>query len=173
MDVQAAALILAWVAIIILALAVAGILHRFQGTPASTLSSPEPHRASFVTGQRLPQTSQLVVTDTGTHVLLFLSPDCVTCQEVMASASEQMPKMGVAEITACFRSSRTLTAPQNVRVVSGAAEDFDRFGVALTPYAVVLWNGLVLAHGQVSTGHSLREMVEGVMRTADSKETSS
>lgn len=132
----ASALILSWVAIILLALVVARLVQQVHRLESGT-GPRRPDRVGIRPGSSAPALAQLGIPAGEPAVLLFLSASCSTCSEVLVEASEQAGRPGVPALHALFEGTSP-TASNGVSVHEGKAELFERYDAVATPFAVVL-----------------------------------
>ena len=85
MSFQTSALILSWVAILLLALVVSGLVRQVQQLSSTAMRHPEP--VGLPPGAPAPAFHTLAPLSTATTVLLFLQPGCGTCTELLDEAS--------------------------------------------------------------------------------------
>ena len=141
-----AALVLAWICVVVLALATAGLLRRVEalerqvagrgtgGAPAGD-GGPRP-------GMRLPLREHLGSAVSGTRdvLLLVVAPGCGSCRSALAALgalASQTRDLDVVVATA-DADLGDLAAPAGAAVVTGAAGLVDVLGVPATPYLVRL-----------------------------------
>lgn len=149
MSFQTTALLLSWVAILLLAMVVAGLVRQVhalaQGAPQASGLGPAP-------GSRAPEFDRV-----GHGLLLFLDRDCGTCADVL-TAAEALHTPAKA-IFAGQPPETTLPA------VADAPDLFDAYGVPATPFAVVVDpTGRVRAAepvGSTAALHDLLDALEG------------
>ncbi len=104
------------------------------------------------------------------QLLLFVSPGCMVCGQVLPSMPVIARSHGLEPIAISeedeVETSRELGRHRNVRVVAGR-EHFDAFAIPGTPYAVVLDRlGIVRAKGTINN----LEQLEGLVATAARRE---
>ncbi len=136
MTFQTSALILSWIAILLLALVVSGLVRQVHA-----LSNGPLRRAAPVgppPGSAAPDFHRLAPPRPQPLLLLFLDTDCHTCGEVMAEAQRHTPHPGVT-IRALFRGDAPDTGPLPAH--GGEAALFDRYDAIATPFAVVVEPG--------------------------------
>jgi hypothetical protein len=140
MSFETTALLVTWVALVLLALVVAGLVrqvhHLTQGPRTRELGLPagSPAPALAAVGAR-PERPTL---------LLFLSEDCPICHDVFA---ETLTQADGPATTAIFK-GRAIDGrpPANLRVLPDQEDLFTAYKVPATPYAVI-----VGADGRVRT----------------------
>jgi thiol-disulfide isomerase/thioredoxin len=135
MNAEVSALLLAWIAILILSLAVAGLRRQMQLLPASRerIGSMGP-----VGGAPAPGLHDDLAANPGTKLLLFVNSTCPPCQTVLeeadllAATADQLLFFAVFEGTSNgYRSNR-------VHVIGDAASAFSDFNIPVRPFAVVV-----------------------------------
>lgn len=158
MDVTTSALLLAWVAIALLAMAMAGLLrqvgdlqhrgHRLTDRVGPALHSPAPPlRAGSVRGK----------------ILVFASEHCATCETLLREIENPLRLRTAPEILAVYRHEGGASAAR-VRSVFGESEAFELYGVTLTPFAVAIdSNGIVVAARLIGSTSDLEDFVEGLV----------
>ncbi|MBO2453945.1 hypothetical protein J4573_43130 [Actinomadura barringtoniae] len=149
MSFQTSALLLSWVAILLLALVVAGLVRQVhalsRGVPQRTTLGPAP-------GTPAPAFDRL-----GAGLLLFLDLDCGVCTEVLGSAGE----LG-RPFKAIFAEDGPTAVPPGVSVLTGERHGlFEAYGVPATPFAVIVdGDGRVRTAEPVGSPEALRELME-------------
>jgi hypothetical protein len=135
-----AALVLAWLCIVLLALATAGLLRRIDALErdraggAATPQAPAGPRA----GLRLPTDRYLDVSGARDVLLLVVSPGCGSCQTALGDLVAARPEgLDVVVVTA-EPSFEPLKVPPGFAAVPGAADLVDVLDVPATPYLVRL-----------------------------------
>ena len=160
MSFLASALIVTWVAILLLALVVSGLVRQVHGLTSGAAGSavlgPRP-------GTRAPEYRRLAAGATGTLVLLFLAEDCRSCAEVLDETARLAT--GTAEAGVLPRALyRTVPDPPPAApfpVLTEAARLFDAYDVPVTPFAVVVdADGRVRRSVPVGSAAALRELLE-------------
>jgi hypothetical protein len=134
----ASALILSWVAIVLLALVVARLVqqvHQLQHTAGGTTRRPD--RIGLRPGTAAPSLASLGIPPGEPAVLLFLSASCSTCAEVLVEAAEQAGRPGVPLLHALYEGAAPAAA-SGATVHERQAELFERYDAIATPFAVVL-----------------------------------
>jgi hypothetical protein len=166
MTFQTTALILAWIAIILLGFAMSGLLHQLQvltaavgggrttAGPALGLPAPMLDGLGGEAGWRAPT------------IVLFLESGCKTCRDVLnelpalAGAHESGVDFAVVFGDAGFADAED----ERIRLLPNQPKAFADFEVPLTPFAVLVdGNGLVVAREPLGSREALRQFV-GSMR---------
>jgi hypothetical protein len=149
MSFQTSALLLSWVAILLLALVVAGLVRQVHA-----LSQGVPQRATLGPA---PGTPAPAFDRVGAGLLLFLDLDCGVCAEVLEAAGAlDRP------FRAIFAEDGPDTAPRGATVLTGERHGlFEAYGVPATPFAVVIdEGGRVRSSEPVGSVEALRELME-------------
>ncbi|HEX6073969.1 MAG TPA: hypothetical protein VFZ32_01755 [Micromonosporaceae bacterium] len=133
MTFQTSALILSWVAILLLALVVSGLVRQVHALSSGTLRRGEP--VGPAPGSTAPDFRRLAPEHPEPMVLLFLDSDCRTCSEVLEEATRHAPPPGIT-VRALFRGTAPETGPLPAQ--GGEATLFDRYDAIATPFAVVV-----------------------------------
>ena len=104
MSFQTSALILSWIAILLLALVVSGLVRQVHAM-SSGLVQRRPESVGLRPGSPAPGFARLApVPPAAPLVLLFLDPDCGTCAEVLAEATGQVDRADL-EFRVLYRDS--------------------------------------------------------------------
>jgi hypothetical protein len=138
MTTTTAALVLAWIAIVLLTLATAGLLRRVEQLSSRGTLQAEPDEP--VRGLQLPVSKYLSDFEGGQTgiLLLFVSPSCATCQTAIDAVAEAGPtEYRIAVVT-----REIDVQPLSVRAgwvpLTSAAALFQILRVPATPYLVRL-----------------------------------
>jgi hypothetical protein len=133
MTFQTSALILSWVAILLLALVVSGLVRQVHALSSGAVRPGQP--AGPPPGSAAPEFRRFAPHRPEPTVLLFLDADCRTCSEVLAEATRHAGTPGVT-VRALFRGE----APETGQLPSHGGESglFDRYDAIITPFAVVV-----------------------------------
>jgi hypothetical protein len=168
MSFEATAMLVSWVAILLLGLVVSGLVRQVHALSTGRVrvradelglrqGTPAPELASLVPG----------AANTGT-VLLFLSEGCAVCDEVLDEAVSLAAAGGLRGIAvrAVFPGAVPEVghagdaAGRALRLFGGRAALFERYQVPATPFAVVVDGaGLVARNEPVGSRHALRELL--------------
>jgi hypothetical protein len=152
---MATALLLAWVAIVLLALSVAGLMRQVhllltertaEGTPAA--GTPVP--------RTLPPDLMAVGAE---RIVLFASTSCVACSEVMPVMVEYSTRSGTS-CTVVTAGSRHPQWPDELHYRENAADLFEQFGVTATPHALRIVGGDVADSAPVGSVEALRRLID-------------
>ncbi|HEX2417291.1 MAG TPA: hypothetical protein VHJ83_04080 [Micromonosporaceae bacterium] len=149
MTFQTSALILSWVAILLLALVVSGLVRQVHALSNGTTRPTE--AIGPPPGSAAPEFRRLAPHHPEPMVLLFLDSDCRTCSEVLAEATRTAPAPGVT-VRALFRG----VAPETGRLPAhgGEAVLFDRYDAVATPFAVVIDPAGTVVHSEPLGSHT-------------------
>ena len=160
MTFTAAALIAAWLAILILALGLAGVLHQLRAVAAGASSSGAIGPAVGGVAPAIDGTALA-----GPALILFADPDCPSCDEVV-------PAFGRTTVSAAGGIRKLLVyrdaappsdhAPE-VDTLAVEKADFDRWNVPVTPFlTAVNAHGTVVAAAPVGSAPVLRKHVKAI-----------
>lgn len=136
MSFQTSALILSWIAILLLALVVSGLVRQVHALSNGTVGRPG--SVGLRPGSPAPRFRDLAPPSPATLVLLFLDDGCATCDQLLDQAAEQ-----VQQTDAVLRVLYRHTVPPQVAnlpmtVLGEQADLFDRYDAIATPFAVVI-----------------------------------
>lgn len=156
MSFEASALILAWVAIALLALAMAGLVRQVR------VLSEQPRGGRFLhsplVGSAAPDlTGQGWARRT---VLLFVAPDCEVCHARLADLETLAASNGDdLAFAAVFPGEANGFASSRVKVLANQRAAFDQFRVPITPFgAVVTAQGTVSYVGTIGSSQAVAEL---------------
>ena len=158
MSFQTSALIVTWVALLLMALVMSGLVRQVHALSSGAARRPE--RLGLRPGSPAPAADRLGLRPPA--VLLFLSDDCRTCAEVLDEAG-RLPRNGVA-VHALYPGPAP-AGTGNVAVHGGQAELFERYDAIATPFGVVVDRAGRVARseplGSRTALHNLLERVGG------------
>ena len=158
MSFQTSALILSWIAILLLALVVSGLIRQVHALSAGGgrrpgSLGPPPGSPALGVGRLAPDRRWPVV-------LLFLSEDCRTCAEALDEAGRTGPG-GVPLRVLYAGAAPAAAADLPVGVDARQAELFERYDVIVTPFAVVVdRSGRVVSAEPVGSRAALRDVLD-------------
>ncbi|HEU5108441.1 MAG TPA: hypothetical protein VFT95_07770 [Micromonosporaceae bacterium] len=160
MDFVTSALILAWLAILVLALAMAGLLHQVRA-----LSSGRTVRATVgpPVGAEAPPLWPDGRSFAEVHTIaLFLDPECESCVRSLRMADELAAVNNRdTRFVAVYRDGVGGHGASHVELLDHASEAFSRYRVPLTPFGVVIGkNRRIVGAAPLGSETSLRELVE-------------
>jgi hypothetical protein len=136
MSFQTSALILSWIAILLLALVVSGLVRQVHALSNGTVGRPGP--VGLRPGSPAPRFRELAPPSPATLVLLFLDPGCATCDQLLDEAAEQVQRTDVV-LRVLYRDAvPPHAADLPMTVLSDQADLFDRYDAIATPFAVVI-----------------------------------
>jgi thiol-disulfide isomerase/thioredoxin len=165
MSVQASALILAWIAIAMLALAMSGLLRQVRALSAQTTQPSA--RASALTGAPAPEFQGTTLQWDRPTLLLFVTSDCKVCQERLRELESLAEQDGDLSYVAVFPGSADDLHSQRLQVLQNQSAAFSRFSIPVTPFGVVVTPGGVVAHaaavGSSSALHQLTGTAKGLL----------
>ncbi len=166
-----AALVLAWICVVVLALATAGLLRRVEALERQVAGAGVPGGVGTGAGggarpgMRLPLREHLGAAVSGRRevLLLVVAPGCGSCRSALAAlgaAAARTRHLDVVVATAAADLG-DLAPPAGAAVVTGAAALVDVLGVPATPYLVRLdAEGTVRAVDLVTAGTDLAGWVQ-------------
>lgn len=169
MSFEAAALVLSWIAIAVLALGLGGLMrqvhllrHVVYGEPIEGSKVPAPP----LSGPERPDWNV-------NTVLLFADEQCASCRSVVPEFDVLAAEAGGLRFICAFGGKR-IRLPHAHRSQALYLEDqlaaFRDFGVSATPFAVhVSASGLILRREPVGSVSGLREFVSSVKSTSGSE----
>lgn len=154
MSFETTALLVTWVAIVLLGLVVAGLIRQVH----ALRRGPRTPEMGLDHGMPAPQFARLAPVTGRPTLLLFLSNDCGSCDDVLHEA------LGLAAdhpVRAIFRTEATeVKAPPGMLIFAGERELFDEYKVPATPFAVLAdENGRVEAAVPVGSVRGLRDLL--------------
>lgn len=156
MSFMATALLLAWVAIVLLALAVAGLMRQVH--LLLTERSVEGTAVSAPPGPRLLPADLMAVG--AERIVLFASTTCVACSEVMPVMAEYSTRAGTS-CTVITAAARHPQWPDELTYRENAADLFEQFGVTATPHALRIVGSEVVDSAPVGSVEALRRLIDG------------
>ncbi|GIH07806.1 hypothetical protein Rhe02_58730 [Rhizocola hellebori] len=162
MGFQTSALILSWVAILLLALVVSGLVRQVHQLSSTAVRRPEP--VGLPLGAPAPAFSTLAPQSPATLVLLFLQPGCGTCAELLDEAGRHDRE--ALEFRALYRGQVPPEAADLPLTTLGDQADlFERYDAIATPFGVVVdQGGRVLRSEPVGSRAALRHLLQHIDR---------
>jgi hypothetical protein len=148
MTFQTSALILTWVALLLLALVVSGLVRQLHQLTGGALRNP--NLVGLPAGAAAPDLDRVLPGRTGPALLLFLSTDCRTCTAIVAELPAHLHRLATAGVGIRALYAGTAPAAVPVPAVADAAGLFERYDAVATPFAV-----LVDAAGRVERSQPL------------------
>lgn len=158
MSVEASALALAWVAILLLSLAVAGLVRQIRVLSSARyqLGHMGPVRGAIAPGLR-----DYLAEHTGVKLLLFVDSTCSSCRIALDEASRLASLTTQPTVMAVFEGASDGYDPDNVIVISEAQNAFAEYNVQVRPFAVLVDGvGRIAAARPVGSRQALREFVD-------------
>jgi hypothetical protein len=147
MSFEMSALLLSWVAILLLSLVVAGLVRQVHALG----QGPRPTALGLAAGSLAPGFERF-----GPGLLLFLSADCGACPDVLAAAES----LSTSEPVHALFSGAALSCDR----VSGHPQEsalFEAYKIPATPFAVIVGeSGRVTVSEPVGSAGALRELLE-------------
>lgn len=126
------ALLLTWVALVLLALVVAGLVRQVH----QLTRGPGEQETGLRTGMPAPTLEHLAPEPDAPTLVLFLSDECPACRDVF---QESLELTGAPPIRAVFTGAALDgVAPANMRVLTDQDDLFTAYRVPATPYAVLV-----------------------------------
>jgi hypothetical protein len=161
MGFQTSALILSWIAILLLALVVSGLVRQVHALASGAAGRPA--SVGLRPGSPAPGFRDLAPPSPATLVLLFLDDGCATCDQLLDEAGDKR-KRTRAVLRVLYRQT---VPPQAtglpVTVVGEQADLFDRYDAIATPFAVVIdATGHIRQSEPVGSRAALRRLLEQV-----------
>lgn len=160
MSFTASALVLTWVALLLLSLVVAGLVRQVHHLQRSRSASPDRQLPRGRIGAALPAVADLDMTTT--RVLLLLDADCDACATLLDTIGATLSPTVIRDDIAVLYADRIDPQAQRLgpRVVGGAGELFDEVGATVLPYGVALdTDGRVAAAGPVGAVSQLMPLL--------------
>jgi len=159
---MATALVLAWVAIILLTLSVAGLMRQVHLllTERAAEGAPAPAYPG------VPTVPADLIAAGGERIVLFASTTCVACTEVMPVLLDACR----GDDRSCLvvtSSTRHPEWPDGLTYRENAADLFERFGIVATPHALRIVDTTVVASAPVGSVAALRALIDGDRHHAD------
>jgi hypothetical protein len=164
MSLESSAIVLAWICIIVLTFAVAGLHHqlRLLASGGSQLS-----RLGPTPGQPVPALREEIDEIPGTKILLFVDTTCTSCISALGEASKLARKYSQVAFVAVFENEANGYANGKIRVISNASEAFLAFGVRARPTAVLVDGaGAAILAKPVGSTDALRRLAREASRTS-------
>jgi hypothetical protein len=132
MSFETTALLMTWVALVLLALVIAGLVRQVH----QLTQGPRTRELGLPAGSLAPGLDLVRAEPGQPALLLFLSEDCPACQDVFQEALELT---GGPATRAIFAEEAPATdPPANMRVLSGQKDLFASYQVPATPYGVII-----------------------------------
>jgi hypothetical protein len=155
MSFETTALLVTWVALVLLALVVAGLVRQVH----HLAQGPRRREIGPAAGSPAPGLERLGVSPGRAALLLFLSDDCPACQDVFEEALEMR---GGPETRAVFAADALGgDPPEHLRVLPGEKELFTAYQVPATPYGVIVGaDGRVRTAEPVGSVRALHALVD-------------
>ncbi|HEY6740154.1 MAG TPA: hypothetical protein VI076_15025 [Actinopolymorphaceae bacterium] len=135
MDFMTSALIASWVAICLLAFVVSALVRQVHELSRNAGGRP-PSRIGLPSGSRAPDAETLVPPGRR-GLLLFLTPDCRTCRDVLDEAATRAGTGATPEVRALYAGPAP-HADARIPTFGERADLFERYGIVATPFAVMI-----------------------------------
>jgi hypothetical protein len=161
MSFQTSALILSWIAILLLALVVSGLVRQVHAL--STGNVGRPGSVGLRPGSPAPRFRDLAPPSPATLVLLFLDHACATCDQLLDEAAAQVHRTH-AVLRVLYRDTVSPKAAElPITVLGEQADLFDRYDAIATPFTVVIdETGHIRRSEPVGSRMALRHLLDQV-----------
>jgi hypothetical protein len=137
MGVETSLLLLAWIAILLLAFGLSGLLRQVRAL-STQVRGPEARLGPEV-GTFAPRSEALGLVPGNPALLIFVQDVCPTCDAVLERLTAiQGDDAGDLSIMAVFRGSTNGFGSTRVKTVANQDELFDQFHIPVTPFGVLL-----------------------------------
>lgn len=157
MTFETSALVAAWLMILLLAFALAGVMRQLQFL--TNAPSQDRRRVGPAIGSRL--TAPQITSGKVVSILLFLDSDCVTCEWVLPDVAQKKEEFGDLFFVAVYRGEHNGLPTHPIAVLENQKHVFEQFNVAATPFGVAITNGgVVLAADALGSPPMLSNLVE-------------
>jgi hypothetical protein len=162
---QDSGLILAWIAIILLAFACAGLLRQLRVLQSTQSGGYAPQSLGPTPGEAItPAVAARNEWDLA-NLLLFVRADCQPCSEVLQLMDQQLGEADETAGVALFASEVNGFHGQTIEAVAHRHEAFEELAIPVTPFLVVVdRSGKVVATAPVSPSDDFARIV-GEART--------
>lgn len=159
MSFETSVLLLTWVAILLLAFVVSGLLRRMHFLSSGGVPRESPGPAP---GTTAPDFRRFAPGSPKTTVLLFLDRDCASCQEVTAETRALLGEPGMRlAFVALFSGPAHQDPDSAIKVFADEAATFDRYQIPVVPFAVLVDPaGRVQASEPVGSAEALRTLLD-------------
>lgn len=155
MDFDSAAIVLAWVAIALLAFAMAGMLRQVQ--ILTTRNENSGGALGPAVGTKLRVTDGVVDTEANLSILLFLDTNCEACGWVLPQVADSVVRDGAASVRALYKGAVSNGKEASVEIIGEQEDVFRRLGISATPFAVgVTPSGRVVASDVIGSPAGLQ-----------------
>ena len=164
MNPATAALVLAWVCVVLLALATAGLLRRVEALERSGAPGGQAPPAGPRPGLQLPLARHLGPAVGGDRevLLLVVSPTCGSCQAALAALAAAAPARADVVVATAEPTLGPLDVPAQFTALPAAGSLIDVLGVPATPFLVrFAADGTILAADLVTSGTNLAAWTGG------------
>ena len=159
MSLEMTLIVLAWIAILLLGLAMAGILRQLHGIVSAR--QPAHPRMGPLVGKPAPPLERGPRWGPRGSVLLFVDAECVACGQVLPEYGILAHSNRNLQFLSVFREERNgLRVDKPVEVLTQQGEAFERYQVRVTPLAVAVGSdGRVLDSEPIGSVIALRYFV--------------
>lgn len=137
MSFETTAILLSWVAILILALALAGLMRQFHLWAEG--QRPEPLALGPAIGSTVPEAGDLGARSGRPTLLLFVNDTCRGCERLLPALPQVARDHDDVRLVAMFpKAANGHRDLAGVHVVERQAHVFEREGISVTPFGVAL-----------------------------------
>ena len=155
------ALMLAWIALVLLALGLSGVIRQIHSLTRDVRHlSLGPRVSRSQKDQVLKELTGKIPSD-GTAVLLFVERDCEICESRIRDFEQAAEEIRSETFFAVVYSNGTETvASDRVAVLGGQQQLFNMLGIRITPFGLVIGEGLHAIDGRpVGSAKAVRELI--------------
>lgn len=166
MDFEASALVLAWVAIILLAFAMSGLTRQLHALSGRSIGLES--RLGPTPGDVAPPLDGAHLGWPHSSILLFADVMCPSCNTVLPVFRSLADKHLEIDFTAVFPNDADGFESGRVRILHGQADAFESFHIPVKPFAVAIAPGGVITDSRpIGNARAMREFVAQTGRTRD------
>jgi hypothetical protein len=152
------ALLLAWVAIAVLAFAMAGILRYVHALAERGSPSGRAHSGPLI-GRHLSPESAVDLANSDFSILLFVAKSCAICRNLRDELETYLTPEELGAISVVASADGDGWKGAGVRIFENASELFRELDITVTPFAVAAVRGVITDAGRVGSAALLREFV--------------
>ncbi len=155
MSMTAAALILAWVAIVLLGFAMAAIMQQVR---ALAVGPTRMVRLGPPLGMPAPLLAELGLPNQATALLVFASSSCRVCREAVENLAALQDLAGPQSVLLIFREDAPPETPSIPSIRRNAKALFEMYAVQSTPFVVRVRDGIIDDASHAGSLSVLREL---------------